>query len=315
MILYAKFVVALHTDNFFLYSNGNWMKNNPIPSGYPSWNSFMALRLKSQEDCKSILEDLEKKMKNGEGVTDEEKKVALFYRAAMDEEAIEKTGVVPMQPLLDLCAEAAGCKDEAKFAAALGKMALKFGVSPFFGIGASPDKKNSEHSLAQVAQGGLGLPDRDYYFDEDKEEKRAAYIQFVGLMLTLLDDPAATEASEEAKAAADKVFELEKTLAEAHMTKTENRDPAKTYNKMSMEGLMEVGEGKFDFASYFEAATGKSTADLGDLNLRNVEALKRVAEVASTTDSATLLLFSLACREVLRLVPIFSLRQCTLRLL
>ncbi len=69
----------IEIDNFFQYSNGKWMENNPIPSGYPSWNSFMALRLKSQEDCKTILNELEEKLKGGGSVSDEEKKVALFY--------------------------------------------------------------------------------------------------------------------------------------------------------------------------------------------------------------------------------------------
>jgi len=108
------------------------------------------------------------------------------------------------------------------------------------------------------------------------------------LMLTLLEDTNATEPSDETMATSEKVYELEKRLAEAHMTKTENRDPHDTYNKMSMEDLMNVGEGAFDFANYFEAATGKTTSSIGDLNLRNVKALKRVADVASATDPKTL---------------------------
>ena len=124
-------------DNFFLYANGNWMKNNPIPSGYPSWNSFMALRLKSQEDCKTILSELEEKLKAGDSrITDEERKVALFYKSAMDEDAIEKVGVAPMKELLDLCEMAASVKDDkAGFAKALGLIALKYSITPFFSIG------------------------------------------------------------------------------------------------------------------------------------------------------------------------------------
>lgn len=122
----------------------------------------------------------------------------------------------------------------------------------------SPDKKNSEHSICQVAQSGIGLPDRDYYFDEDKEEKRVAYKKTMALLLTLLEDPTATEPSDDAVATAEKVYELEKTLAEAHMTKTENRDPHDSYNKMTMGELIQLGDGAFDFGSYFEAATGKT---------------------------------------------------------
>ena len=145
--------------------------------------------MKSQEDCKTILAELEKKKDLGE----EEKKVKIFYEAAMDEEKIEAAGIKPMQPLLDMCQEAADCKDDkVAFAAALGKLALQFGIHPFFAIGAGPDKKNSDHSIAQVAQGGIKLPDRDYYFDEDKEEKRTAYKKTMSFMLTLLNDLEAT---------------------------------------------------------------------------------------------------------------------------
>jgi putative endopeptidase len=143
--------------------------------------------------------------------------------------------------------------------------------------------------MAQVSQGGIKLPDRDYYFDEDKESQRAAYKKTMALMLTLLEDPTATKPSDEALAVSEKVYELEKSLAEAHMTKTENRDPHDTYNKMTMEEFVaKCGEGAFDFAAYFEAATGKKAKDIGDINLRNVKALERVAEVAPTTDTDTL---------------------------
>ena len=137
LLAYLEFGHNIFIDNFFLYANGNWMKNNPIPSGYPSWNSFMALRLKSQEDCKTILSELEEKLKAGDSsITDEERKVALFYKSAMDEDAIEKVGVAPMKELLDLCEMAASVKDDkVEFAKALGRIALKYSITPFFAIG------------------------------------------------------------------------------------------------------------------------------------------------------------------------------------
>lgn len=245
--------------------------------------------MKSQEDCKAILEQLGKK----KDLVDEEEKVKLFYESAMDEEKIEAAGIKPMQPLLDMCKEAADNKDDkVAFAASLGKLALKFGIHPFFGIGAGPDKKNSDHSIAQVYQGGIKLPDRDYYFDEDKEEKRTAYKKTMSLMLTLLEDSAATSPTDEAVATAEKVFGLEKTLAEAHMTRTENRDPHDTYNKMSIEEMSEMCGGTFDFVSYFAAATGGKTLDeIGDINLRNVKALQKVAEVAQSVETDVLLAY------------------------
>lgn len=272
------------SENFYNYSNGGWIKENPIPPGYPSWNTFLTLHVKSQENLKDLLAELAEK--NKDELSTDEAKVSAFYAAALDEEAIETAGLEPMTLLLNLCNEISeeSTKDKAAYAKLLGEMSAKYGVSPFFCIGASPDNKNSNHSLCQVSQGGLGLPDRDYYFDEDKEEKRVAYKKHVAMMLTLLDDPAATEPTEAAVAAANQVYALELELAEAHMTKTECRDPEATYNKMAVADLTKNGDDAFDFASYFVGATGKSAENLGDINVRNTEALKRVAKVASTIE-------------------------------
>ena len=127
----------------------------------------------------------------------------------MDEEVIEKAGLEPMKPLLTVQRHC-GAKntDSEEYAKLLGQLAAQYGVSAFFCIGASPDNKNSNHSLCQVSQGGLGLPDRDYYFDTDKEDKRVAYKHHVAKMLTLLTGPHATEPTEAAIAAAEQVYEL-----------------------------------------------------------------------------------------------------------
>lgn len=274
------------SENFFLYANGGWIEANPIPAGYPSWNTFLTLHVKSQENLKELLAGLAEK----ESLSTDEAKVSAFYAAAMDEEAVEQAGLGPMAPLLALCSDIVSNKDDkAEYAKKLGQLSAQYGVSPFFCIGASPDNKNSDHSLCQVSQGGLGLPDRDYYFDEDKEDKRTAYKKHVAMMLTLLDDPSAMEPTEGAFAAAEQVYALELRLADAHMTKTECRDPEATYNKMAVANLTENGGDAFDFASYFVGATGKSSEELGDINVRNIEALKRVAEVASTVEPEVLL--------------------------
>jgi putative endopeptidase len=275
------------SENFFLYANGGWIEANPIPAGYPSWNTFLTLHVKSQENLKELLAGLAEK----DGLSVDEAKVSAFYAAALDEEAIEQASLQPMEPLLSLCTKISeeSTENKAAYAKMLGEMSAKYGVSPFFCIGASPDNKNSDHSLCQVSQGGLGLPDRDYYFDEDKEEKRVAYKKHIAMMLTLLDNPTASEPTEASLAAADEVYALELRLAEAHMTKTECRDPEATYNKMSASDLTKNGDDSFDFASYFVGATGKSTEELGDINVRNTAALKRVAEVASSVENNILL--------------------------
>jgi len=284
---------VLPSTNFYQYSNGKWLQNNPIPSGYPNWNNFLILHTKSQENLKTILEGLREGNGSGTECTEEEAKVATFFAAAMDEATIEAAGVEPVRPILQVVDKAVAAHmngAKAELAEQLGLMALEFGISFFFSIGVSPDNDNTDHSILQVSQGGLGLPDRDYYFDETKQDQREAYKDAAAFMLTLLADPSATEATEENKAMAIKVFDLEKSLAEKHMTKTENRDPHATFNKMIVTDFVNTtGNGSFDFVAYLEAATGKTAHEgLGEINIRNVEALKRVAEVISSVDDATL---------------------------
>lgn len=274
--------------DFFLYSNGGWMKNNPIPPGYPSWNTFTALHVQSQEHCKQLLDDLP--TKEAEQLTSNERKLAAFYEAAMDEDAIETAGVVPLKPLLQVIDEivAQKQKDGTEFAKALGTLPKRFGVYPFFSTGPSPDAKNSDHTLCNLSQGGLGLPDRDYYFDEDKADKRQAYKTHMAMMLTLLEHPQATQPSEVAIRAAETAYKLEEQLAERHMTRTECRDPEATYNKMTLADLNQTCNHAFAFDSYLLGSTGKTQEELGDINVRNVEALKRVAHVLSSVDADTL---------------------------
>lgn len=275
------------SDNFYAYTNGGWIKENPIPPGYPNWNTFLHLHVTSQERLKDLLSGLEKE-KETRKLSDDESKVASFYRAAMDETKIEKEKGAPMEALMELCRESAQVA-KSDLASCIGKFKAEFGIEMFFGIGAGPDYKNSEHSICQVGQGGLGLPDRDYYFDEDKAEKRAAYKKHVAKMLTLVDNPESEKSTEEAISLAIAVYELELKLAEKHMTKTECRDPEATYNKMTVEELASKCEDNFDFSSYFFAATGKTADELGAINIRNTAAIERMAEAVSSVDPGVLL--------------------------
>lgn len=266
------------------------MAQNPIPAGYPSWNSFMELRVKSQEDCKEILSELEESLNGDEGqVSEEERKVALFYRAGMDEAAVEADGIAPLIPVLELCKQVARSKDSLdEFASLLGTMAKRYSIRPFFAIGSGPDKKNSEWSTAQIYQGGISLPDRDYYFDDDKEDKREEYKKFMAGLLSLLNECEGASGAQDVNELVDKIYHLELSLAKAHMTKTENRDPQTTYNKMTIDHLSEMCEHKFDFSSYLKAATGKSVDELGEVNVRNVQAIQCAAALAAEIDPEVL---------------------------
>ena len=256
-------------------------------------------------------------------LTADEAKVARFYAAAMDEKTIDGVGIAPLRPLLDLCAATADAAANANdgggdddnndttsstaLATSLGHLLSQFGMAAFFAIGSSPDNTHSDHTLCQVYQGGLGLPDRDYYFDADKADQRIKYKKHVALMLTLLEDGTATEPTQDNVMAAESIYELEAKLAEAHMTKTENRDPDATYNPMTVAELTDrcrgggggdsdaggggaCGGGNFDFAAYFAAATGwaKAAEDLGKINVRNTKAIEKMVEVVTTADKEVL---------------------------
>jgi len=143
-------------DNFFEYANGTWMKNHQIPAGYPSWNTFLSLHVQSQERCRQLLQDLTDKT----DATAQELKVAAFYAAAMDESAVEAAGVQPMKPLfaaIDKVVAALEKQDMHEYATLLGKLPAVYGIYPFLSTGASPDYKDSDRSLCQMSQGGLGV--------------------------------------------------------------------------------------------------------------------------------------------------------------
>jgi putative endopeptidase len=284
------------SDDFYLYANQKWITENPIPPGYPSWNTFLHLHTLSQERLKDLLQELKDNAAKSDGATNDEntedenaKKVQAFYAAAMNEDKIEEDSTTPLKPVLDLCKKASECvSDKSALSTVLGELLSKYGVSAFFGLSAGPDNKNSSHSIAQISQGGLGLPDRDYYFDEDKADKRDAYKKHVAKMLTLLEDPTCTadaEATDENISKANEIYEFELKIAKAHMTKTENRDPEATYNKMSLSALSsDTCHDKFDFNAYTLSATGKTVEVLGDINVRNTAALECVTDLVATVD-------------------------------
>ncbi|KAL7550545.1 hypothetical protein ACHAWF_013765 [Thalassiosira exigua] len=280
-------------DDFYRHANGGWIASNPIPTGYPNWNSFLQLHVQSQERMKDILAELADGTLPESKDDEERRKVADFYAAALDEDRVEEFGAEPLRPLLEDCASVAAslkCKDWIGLARKLGGLKKTYGRMQLFGVGAGPDAKRSAHSICQISQGGLGLPDRDCYFDDDKAEQREAYIVHVAKMLRLLDGAGDGDSEDEYKATALRIFDMEKSLAEAHMTKTENRDPHATYNKMTVDDMTQqfASNGTaFDFGVYLEAATGKAPSDLGEVNVRNVEAVKKVVQVLTAVDAET----------------------------
>ena len=230
-------------ENFFKHANGTWMASNPIPGEYPSWNTFIALHDANLTRLRNLLEGLTPPANPGGVAETVEAKVAAYWASALDEDAVEAAGLKPLEPVLAACDLVSTDRT-----AAVAKLHAEYGVNVLFSAGEGPDDKESSWCLLQLHQGGLGLPDRDYYFDEDKQDKRDLYVKHVTNVLTLLG-----ESEETAAKGAEAVMKLEREyLASSHLTRTERRDPETTYNKYSVAKLTAQCKGGLDWAKYLE---------------------------------------------------------------
>jgi putative endopeptidase len=229
-------------DDFFQYANGAWLKKNPIPDDKTRWGSFDQLADNNYKALKELLETAANNKSAAAGSNDQ--KVGDFYRSGMDSAAIDKAGITPLK---DLFTRIDGIKDGA---GVLNEIAIEHteGLSPLFGFGVSPDDKNVTKEICQFSQAGLGMPDRDYYFEKDERTSkiRDAYKAYQVKMLTLMGE----DATAATKDAAD-IYKLETSLAGASMTRVDMRDPYKLYNKYNMDGISKETPG-MDWKALFQ---------------------------------------------------------------
>jgi putative endopeptidase len=236
-------------DDFFEYLNGKWLKNVEIPSDKSSWGSFMELRENTLPQLRGIIENVAKK--SGAKGTDEQR-IGDFYASFMDEARLEQLGATPLKGELD---KIAALKDKSELPALLARLG-KIGVGVPFDFGIHQDNKDSTKYVADIGQGGLGMPDRDYYLKADDKklaETKAKYQQHVEKMLSMAGDK---NAAANAKAIVD--FETE--IAKVQWTKVELRDPIKAYNKVNLSDLNTMAPG-FDWKTWLDTAglSGKAT--------------------------------------------------------
>lgn len=231
-------------DDFFQYANGTWMKTGTIPPEYPSWGAFYEIYERNLVVLKGILEDAAKSTTAPKGSIVQ--KVGDFYAAGMDEAAIEKAGVAPLTSRFERIAALKVPGDLAREFGRLHAEDLGGGFNTVVDI----DDKNSSAYIFQLSQGGLGLPDRDYYTKDDPQSKelRDQYLQHVAKMLTLLGDT-----PDAATRHATTVMAMETRLARASMTMVDQRDPNAIYHKMTRAQLAAQAPG-FDWEGYFLAA-------------------------------------------------------------
>ena len=230
-------------DDFFGFADGGWLKANPIPPQFPSWGVLSVMTANNQEVLRTILERATLDTNAAKG--SEEQKLGDFYGSCMDATEIEAGGIGPLKPDLDRIDRLASVADLEPELARL----QSFGAGPVFRFGSQPDLKNSDDIIAGVSQGGLGLPDRDYYTKTDARSQkiRDEYVQHVTRMFALLGEDDATAAAD-AKA----VMGLETRLAEASMTRVERRDPDASYHPMTPDALQKLTP-HFAWDRYFTA--------------------------------------------------------------
>ena len=227
--------------NFYQYACGNWLKNNPIPADQSTWGRFSELHERNQRILRDILET------SGAKTTRSpiEQKIGDYYGACMDEKGIDAKGTAPLKPYLD---RVNALKDKKDLTDELIRLHTS-GVGAMFSISSGQDLKNAEEVIANVDQGGIGLPERDYYFKDDPKsvELRKQYVAHVQRMFELLG-----QKPDVAAANAKTVMAIETALAKGSLDVTSRRDPNKIYHRMPVKNLAALAP-SIDWQRYLPA--------------------------------------------------------------
>jgi predicted metalloendopeptidase len=257
------------SDDFFAYANGGWLAANPIPAELPRWGRFTAL---AEENTARLRDILEEKAGLDAPPGSPDRKLGDFWASGMDEKAIEAAGLDPIRPHLDRIASIASLDDLRAVVAWLHQM----GVRAFFVFGATQDYKDTTRVIGEADQSGLGLPDRDYYFDEASRPIREAYVEHVRRMFALLGDP-------DPEHSAAVIMRLETGLAEASKTRIELRDPEANYHLMDHAALRLLTP-SLGWEAYFAASHAPQIAEINVGQPRFFEALERMWTVEPLDD-------------------------------
>jgi putative endopeptidase len=250
--------------DFYAYSCGGWVKKNPIPPDQSNWSTYGKLEDDNRVQLRTILEEAAKASDARGATNDATKKIGDYYASCMDEPAIEKLGAKPLSPELDRIAALQSKQALAEYVSTTAFPPSVYGGGTLFTFRSNQDFKDSTQVIAEADQGGLGLPDRDYYFKDDakSEELRKAYQTHVANMFTLLGDNPTDATAESAT-----VMRIETALAKGQMTRVERRDPPKLYHKMSVEELQKLAP-SFAWKAYFaKTGVGSLGSHQGTLNV------------------------------------------------
>jgi putative endopeptidase len=236
--------------DFYQYACGNWRKDNPIPADQSRWSRFNELSERNR-----YLLYLDLKRAADAPKTPLQRKYGDFFAACMDTDLADKLGDKPLQPVFD---RIAAIKDKTELAAVAAYLDSKTPTGIFFRFGVEQDQKDSTKQIEGIHQGGLTLPDRDYYLQDDPRMQgiRAKYHDYIVTVLKLTG-----ESDDQAKADAGHVLEIETALAKGSTPRRDLRDPEQRYHIMTLAELDQLEPG-FDWAAYFAGVNAPKVSDL-----------------------------------------------------
>jgi len=260
--------------DFYQYACGNWMATHPIPPSESRWGRFNELADRNREILRGILE---KASADDPRRTPVEQKIGDLYHACMDEKTVNAKGYDPVKPAL---ARVDALADKRAVEAEFIRL-HRYGVGAFFAFRSDPDPKNSTMTIADADQGGLGLPDRDYYLKDDERSVtlRAAYKEHVTHMLQLVG-----ESPETAAAHAQAVIALETELAKASLDRVARRDPNRRYHKMTVAELAAL----CPFVDWTQFFDGVGAPKIETLNVDVPDFFRALDKTLTATDLDTL---------------------------
>jgi len=261
-------------NNFYEYVNGGWIKSHPIPPQYSQYGAFTILYEKNQKELKALVDEISKKKDVKEGSI--EQKIRDFYNSGMDTSRIDKLGMTPLEPELK---KIAGIKNLEMVQQEMAHLNT-IGVHPLFYFYAGPDEKNSTMEIANLYQGGLGLPDVSYYTKDDPASKklRTEYVNHIAKMFELLGDNKTIAGKK-----ASEVLHLETQLAKNSFTRLERRNPEKNYNKMSVARLQKMSN-NFNWKAYFNNI---GLPNPGEINVGQLPFFTSISKIMEETPLST----------------------------
>jgi putative endopeptidase len=261
-------------DDFYKYVNGGWMKKNAIPPQYPAWGPDQIMFERTEERLHEILEAAAAKQSAGSGAAaagSNEQKVGDYYASCMDTKAIDANGYKPIDAYLQ---KIAAMHDGASLLETTARLQEQ-GTGVLFAYGSDQDFADSTQVIGEVRQGGLGLPDRDYYTRDDEKSKeiRKQYIEHMTKMFVLMGD-----AKEKAAGEAQTVLGIETSLAKASLNNVDLRDPQKNYHMMPLADAQKLTP-KWNWDAYLRAI---GSPQIAKINVAQPEFLKAMDGLLSS---------------------------------